>query len=103
MEKKCDKCFHYDACMSIDTEDMMNDNFHAEVCEHYIPSEYVSVNISDELWKEAVNYLNSMIAEYSFIGPVGMFGLQGVLFPLKKRYDNGERTIELYNAIMACE
>lgn len=102
MEKKCDKCFHYDACMSVDTEDIMNDNFHAEVCKHYIPSEYVTVSISEESWKEAINYLNALIAEYVVV-PTGVIALRGILLPMKKRYDSGERSIELYNEIMASE
>lgn len=61
------------------------------------------VTISDEKWKEAINYLNMLIAEYASIGFAGSFGLNGVLIPLKKRFDKGERTKELYDEIMQCE
>lgn len=54
-------------------------------------------------WERAINYLNELIAEYANIGFSGQFGLHLVLLPLKRRYDAGERTIELYNAIMQCE
>lgn len=59
--------------------------------------------ITDEQWKEAIHYLNMVIAEYASIGWTGQFGLQGVLIPLKKRFDKGERTRELYDAIMKVE
>ena len=54
-------------------------------------------------WNEAENYLNMLIAEYTAIGWPGIFGLQMTLLPLKKRFDSGERTQELYDAIMECE
>lgn len=54
-------------------------------------------------WQEAENYLNMLIAEYVAIGPAGSFGLRLTLLPLKKRFDSGERTEELYNEIMECE
>ena len=54
-------------------------------------------------WKLAENTLNMWIAEYSGIGPAGQLGLQLVLLPLKRRFDSGERTPELYEEIMKCE
>ena len=54
-------------------------------------------------WKLAENTLNMWIAEYAGIGPAGQLGLQLVLLPLKRRFDSGERTPELYEAIMKCE
>ena len=60
-------------------------------------------SISEEEWKKAISYLNNLIIEYASIGWPGQFGLHGVFVPLKKRYENGERTKELYNSIMECE
>lgn len=57
----------------------------------------------EAMWKEAENYLNMLIAEYSSIGIAGYFALQLTLLPLKKRFYSGERTIELYYEIMDCE
>lgn len=62
-----------------------------------------SNQITDEQWKEAIHYLNMVIVEYASIGWAGQFGLNGVLVPLKKRFDKGERTRELYDAIMKVE
>ena len=53
-------------------------------------------------WEEAENYLNSLIAAYCSIGWTGQLGLQTVLLPLKKRFDKGERSDELYEEIMKC-
>lgn len=61
------------------------------------------LGITDDEWKKAIEYLNMLILEYTAIGPAGMFGLAGVLSPLKVRYEKGERTKELYDEIMACE
>ena len=56
----------------------------------------------DELnWEKAINYLNTLIDAYSSIGWCGLFGL-GTLTELKRRYENGERTEELYKEIMEC-
>lgn len=63
-----------------------------------------TIEVKDEPdWDRAINYLNSLIAEYTAIGPTGLFGLNLVLLPLKNRYDKGERTRELYDAILECE
>lgn len=67
--------------------------------DYYIENTY----ITDEQWEKAYTYLKEIIVRYSEIGWAGRFALDGVLLPLKKRYDNGERTTELYNDIMACE
>ena len=58
------------------------------------------INISDEDWKEAKETLDRWIVEYATIGPAGSFALYGVLNPLNERYVLGERTQELYDAIM---
>lgn len=53
-------------------------------------------------WERAENHLNMLIAEYSALGwREGQFGLY-VLLPLKRRFDAGERTENLYQEIMQC-
>lgn len=59
--------------------------------------------LTDSDWDSAIQYLNTFIAEYASIGPMGQFALYGVLIPLKKRYDSGERTPELYKEMMEVE
>lgn len=59
--------------------------------------------ITKEEWDKAIEYLNMLIVEYASIGWAGQFGLNGVLVPLKKRYDGGERTSALYDEIMQAE
>ena len=59
--------------------------------------------VSDEEWDKALEYLNTLIVEYASIGWSGRFGLDGVLIPLKRRYENGERTRKLYDEIMECK
>lgn len=59
--------------------------------------------ITDEQWDEAIQHLNTFILEYASVGWVGRFALDGVLIPLKKRYESGERTRELYDSIMGVE
>ena len=60
-------------------------------------------SISEEEWREAIKYLDSLILLYAGLGWSGSFGLTGVLSPLKARYEKGERTKALYDAIMECE
>lgn len=59
--------------------------------------------ISAEQWDEAIKILDRWIVEYASIGFAGSFALNGVLVPLKQRYERGERTQELYDEIMAVE
>ena len=54
-------------------------------------------------WEFAKNTLNMWIAEYASIGFAGQLGLQTVLLPLKRRFDAGERSKELYDEIMKCQ
>lgn len=60
-------------------------------------------DISDEEWDKAKKYLEMLIVEYASIGFAGTFGLNGVLVPLRKRFEAGERTKALYDEIMRCE
>lgn len=54
-------------------------------------------------WDKAISHLNATIAECVAIGMPGRFALQLTLIPLKKRYDDGERTQKLYDEIVECE
>lgn len=57
----------------------------------------------EKKWALAECYLNQVMTEYAAIGGPGRFALDMLLVPLKKRLDEGERTEELYAAIMECE
>ena len=59
--------------------------------------------VSEADWTKAIRHLEMLIVEYASIGWAGRFGLDGVLVPLRKRYESGERTRELYDAIMETE
>lgn len=50
-------------------------------------------------WKEAKEHLDAAIEAYESI-PAGIFALKTYIYPLQKRYKNGERTHELYTDIM---
>ena len=54
-------------------------------------------------WARAEAWLNELIAAYVSLGWAGSFGLHLTLLPLKQRLDAGERTQDLYDAIMDCE
>lgn len=59
--------------------------------------------ISKDEWDKAYSYLKDLIVEYACLGGPGTYALNAVLVPLRKRYDSGERTRELYDEIMRCE
>ena len=98
--KDCNNCFHYEAC---NDRLPIDDTEQADFCCQFVAKEDVTVKISDEKWQEAINRLHMYISEYAMIGWGGQFGLNGTLLPLKRRYDSGERTLELYNEMMAVE
>lgn len=84
--------------------------FGMEEAERIVVSDYmletygtVRKQITEEQWAKALEHLNTFIIEYASIGWAGQFGLNGVLVPLKKRYEKGERTLELYEAMMQVE
>lgn len=56
------------------------------------------MNVLD--WKEAENHLYEMEKAYKSIGFAGTFGLSLTINPLIKRFEEGERTQELHDAIM---
>lgn len=51
-------------------------------------------------WEEAEEYLNMLIKAYTNIGWMGCFALGMTLKPLKRRYDSGERSKELYEKMV---
>ena len=53
-------------------------------------------------WRWAKSHLDFMIHAYAEIGAPGWFGLS-LMKPLKRRYEAGERTRELYDEIMRLE
>ena len=53
-------------------------------------------------WLFAYDHLNMVIAEHAAIGMAGVSNLYIKLLPLKRRYDAGIRTRELYNEIVEC-
>lgn len=56
-----------------------------------------------DAWILAERHLYAMMAEYADLGTSGALGLYLTLVPLKRRYDSGERTVALWEAIMQCE
>lgn len=64
---------------------------------------YAKPKLNEGDWIVACDHLNMVIAEFVTLGMEGKHMLYETLLPLKKRYDLGERTRELYDAIMAVE
>ena len=54
-------------------------------------------------WKKAEDHLKDIRKRYTEIGVSGMPALQVVINPLLIRFENGERTKELYNEILKLE
>lgn len=57
--------------------------------------------ITDMEWLTAYDHLNMVIAEYTNDGLSGLRTLYEKLLPMKRRYDAGIRTKELYDEIMS--
>lgn len=57
------------------------------------------MNPTPEQWQAAWQHLDEYTAMYEAI-PTGIFALQITFYPLRKRYQQGERTPELYMAMM---
>lgn len=51
-------------------------------------------------WGTAEGHLYDTKIMYESIGWTGSFALSVTINPLAKRYESGERTIELYNEIL---
>ena len=56
--------------------------------------------ISNEEWGRAVNHTKEMLDVAKGLGWTGMFYVSGCI-DLLKRYDNGERTTELYQDMIS--
>lgn len=54
-------------------------------------------------WAAAEAWLDDLMGSYLSIGAAGFPGLTLFLMPLKARLESGERSRELYDAIMASE
>ena len=54
-------------------------------------------------WSKAKKRLDQIRLEYTKVGVTGLPGLTMVINPLLVRYENGERTKELYNAMIKLE
>ncbi len=54
-------------------------------------------------WENAEKYLKVIEEAYQEIGLPGAYGLAMAIIPLKERFEAGERTEELYEAIMELE
>lgn len=60
-------------------------------------------NISNTQWGAAENYLHFHIGECLSENPIDMNKFNEILIPLKQRFNSGERSIELFNAIKSLE
>jgi hypothetical protein len=54
-------------------------------------------------WTEAKEHLDEIRMMYTGIGASGLLGLRLSINPLLIRYEKGERTQDLYDAIMSLE
>ena len=50
-------------------------------------------------WKKAEEYLKECESSYSEIGTASMFAMTNVIATTRDRFNKGERTTELYDAI----
>jgi len=57
----------------------------------------------DARWKEAEEKLKYIEAGYTEIGRAGMFALLMVISPLRERFNQGERTDDLWDEINTLE
>jgi len=51
-------------------------------------------------WDEAERHLKACEAMYAAIGSAGLLTLMCVIIPLRDRFNSGERTKELHEAVM---
>jgi hypothetical protein len=52
-------------------------------------------------WKKAENHLKQCESAYIGVGKAGMFALRFIIAPIRDRFNQGERSQELYDEIMA--
>lgn len=81
------------------------DIFGLSEAKRIVVSEYkieavATLEATEDDWSAAYDHLNALIKHYTYGTQFGTTVVNFVLTPLKRRYDNGERTKELYNAIM---
>ena len=109
------KHFTTDGCneLILEAKDWTEEQFNAfrklfglEEAERIAISEYKleawgKPEISEDDEAMAMIHLGMIIDEYMELGMAGKRMLYETLLPLKRRYDSGERTRELYDAIMA--
>jgi hypothetical protein len=67
---------------------------------HYLDANVVDIRIKEEAWVHAQNHLFDAIVSCVECGYDSNVTI--TLIPLKKRYDAGERTYELYEKMMEC-
>ena len=54
-------------------------------------------------WKLAEKWLQAIETAYAGLGSAGYFGLTVTIRPLRDRFNDGERTEQLYDEIMSLE
>mgnify|MGYP000116711646 CR=1 FL=1 len=57
---------------------------------------------TQEQWEAEAERLEELIGLYKSLGPTGAFGAMAIVY-VKQRYDEGERTERLYQAMKGCE
>lgn len=92
MSKKCDTCHHFKVCEHFN-------NLKGGICMHYIDANVVDIRIKEEAWVQAQEHLFDAIVRCVECGYDSRVTFH--LVPLKKRYDAGERTYQLYDEIMS--
>lgn len=60
------------------------------------------MNITQEKWDKAVEWVNKLLEEYQNLGIIGMFGTM-VLRSYIRRYEAGERSEDLYESMDTAE
>ncbi len=60
------------------------------------------MNITQEKWDKAVEWVNKLLEEYQNLGIIGMFGAM-VLRSYIRRYEAGERSEDLYESMDTAE
>lgn len=61
-----------------------------------------AAGITKEQWEEQARRLEQLLGLYAGIGSAGAFGM-GAIAATKTRYDDGERTPELFRDMGECE
>ena len=64
--------------------------------------DFKALCITEEKWKEVRLHVGQLLPLYLEIGACGSFGTL-ILNDLRKRYDSGERTLDLYESMKSAE